>query len=452
MSRPGILLVILLLLATAAGYSLHQVKLSQTRPKPVQPVEFEPATPSNAEDPAPPEVSQTPTPADDSGNTALLLNEAFRLSRLRELPYQEALSFKKQSPADLQSIWKRDLDATFPSDSLSRFGLVLQLLGFLDPSEDLDARFRAAPTLFTDAYYDAQNNELLYTETNDPSQAESRATLSQQLLLMLLEQQFQWREQQIPIEVNMDQALAQRAFVGGDAFWHMLRYNEMDAAKSPVWQLADARAQALPPILRDAVMLPFREGVHFCQAIVEAGVALDSIYQQRPATTAHLLHPDRYLRTPRYEPRQVRWAQLDIKRHEPTWDNVLGEVLIRSALRMHVSHAMADVLAAGWDGDGVLLYQTDTQGPQLLWKTAWRDAAAAKQFFNWLDTQGPTLFEVAREERQVFDDERRVVYPSVLEVDLTLKDDTVTLLRTTEPEWAAALKELSARSPFEKRG
>ena len=321
MNRYWRLLVILTGVAVFLGGYLTQLYQVNTR-RPAMAVESGEAPPVQ--------------PAPKGPGEAALLNEAYQLSNVRKLQYQEALDFEKNSGPAINGTWQAQLALRYPSDSLERLGMVYQLLGFVDPldSDDpIETRYRTADCPSEDCLYDSFNGKFLYTDACDPTKVDFKELLAQQLGLMLLDQQFRWREAQVLPEVQADQALAQEAFVQSDAFTHALRYVKRDPDGSAVHRAAEAYVKDLPAFLQDSILLPFREGLHFCAAIEKAGVSLDAVYQQLPESTSEILHPERYLAMPRKRPRTVTWPQLDQQGLEPTWDNVVGELLVRSLLR-----------------------------------------------------------------------------------------------------------------------
>ena len=85
--------------------------------------------------------------------------------------------------------------------------------------------------------------------------------------------------------------------------------------------------------------------------------------------------------------------------------------------------------------------------PQLVWKTAWRNAATAERFFKLLAERADQLFEA---EGTPEESATTVTFPDVLGPRLILEDQAVTLLRTTEPAWAQALEDVAKRSVFGK--
>ncbi len=462
MSRPGLLLLVLVILAGLAGRVLTNVHRGNTaRPAPLSASPDSPADApaeenSTEESADPASVSSSssppPTPSLDQGGGSraaiegALLNEAYQISKARALTYQDALNFQPGTEAALQQTWQRQIATRFPSDSLNRLGLALQVTGILPSDEDLAARYRLFPNPSPSTLYDPLENQLLHSEhltTEDPA---TREWVAIHLLLMLLSQNFGWYEQFTPAEVNWDRALAEQAFVLGDAVLHAARHTETDIRESQAWRKLTSITERWPAPFSDAEMLPLREGVHFCQAVSGQNVALDSIYQQLPDTTSHLLHSDRYLEIPRWQPRRLEWAQLDLRQSEPVWENVMGELMIRAWLRAALGEESASALASGWEGDGVLLYQTDDEAPQLVWKSAWRDSGSAQRFFETLGEHAGRLFEM--EETTGRRDGNTWTFDGVLTLSLTLAEDTVTMVRSTEPEWAAALTDLGDRSSF----
>ncbi len=450
MMRPGLLLSILVLLASVAGIYLRQVYRGNTKPSPVASTLAVEQDEQELDEWTPPVPPSSPPPAADSAE-AVLLNEAFHLSSLRRLPFQSELAFKKVDEAEIARVWERQLQSQYSSDSLERFGLVLQMLGMVSIDIDLQAAYQKAPPLWEGVVYDGARGQVLYTDACQPSESKaSKQQLAQQLMLMLLDQRFAWREGQLLTEVNFDQALAQKAFVQADAAWHMLRYTETDADKSMLWAKAQAMGSHLPSAFAEIELMPFREGVHFCQEITRKNVSLDSMYQQMPTSTAQLLHPERFLTNPPYRPRALKWAQLDLKGAEPTWDNVIGEALTRAWLRQHAANEEADLLAAAIDGDRVILYQVPDDGPQVLWKTVWRNAERANAFVDFIVNRVGAIFGV-EESATAQTNGTTQYFPGVLDLEITLRDDEVILLRSTTTEWRKALQDLASRSAFQKR-
>ncbi len=440
MMRPGLLLSILIAIATGAGVYLRGVYLYNSAPAKVVPIGQ-----GQTEAPVPSELTRTTADATE----AVLLNQAFHVSSLRRLPFQQDLAFVKADEAEIKRVWDRQVRSHYPSDSLARFGLALQMLGLVSMELDLQATYTSAPLIWEGAVYDGIRGQMLYSEACNPAESmAAKQQLAQQLMLMLLDQRFAWRESQLLTEVNFDQAMAQKAFVMADAAWHMLRYTETDANESILWAKAQAMGSALPPPFAEMELLPYREGVHFCQEITRANVSLDSMYQQMPTSTAQLLHPERFFRNPPYTPRTLRWFQLDLKGLEPAWDNVIGEALLRGWLRQHAPMDEADLMASSIDGDRMILYHSGKDGPQLLWKTAWRNVDRAQAFVAFLVSRVSAIFGI---EEVDTGEAGNHYYAGVLDLEISGRDEVVTLVRSTTPEWRVALTNLAERSAFQKR-
>lgn len=458
MSRPGVLLVILILTAVLAGFGLEKLYRANTaKPAPAAAQDGSSTTPDEAAPESSANASGTPAPptlaaAESQAGAALegqLLNEAYQVSKARSLQYQDALEFQPATPKTMQEAWQSQINQRFPTDTLSRLGLTLQCLGILPLDEDLKARYQLKPNFSAEVLYDALEGQLLHTENLNLEDPSIKEWSTYQLALMLLDQNFRWHEAELLIEVNFDQALAQNAFVRGDAHWLTFKTTQTDVANAQVWQRTDSLTSSWPPALRAVEFLPLREAIHFCQAVTGQDVALDSLYQRLPTSTAHLLHPDRYLEIPRWEPRTLKWDQLDVLQSEPRWENVIGELLIRAWLSQALSLEEASLFASGWEGDGVLLYQTKDEAPQLAWKSTWRRPETAQRFFDILAQHAAKLLNTDPTLMPTVSSPGRMVIDDLLRVDAFVEGNTVTLLRTTEVEWRDALEDLAERSSFQ---
>ncbi len=454
MSRPGLLLLFLILSAFVAGGVLVRVHERNTAKPAIEKISIGDPSDETAENspPSPPVAAPaqpTLTQAEGSGAAleGALLNEAYQISKARSLQYQDALEFQPCTPTAIQKAWQKQINMRFPSDTLERLGLALQTLGILPADEDLVARYRLRPNFSPEALYDPLEGRLLHSPNLSIEAGESKEWSTTHLALMLLDQNFAWHESQLPVEVNLDRALAQRAFAQGDATLITLKHTQADVATSQAWKRTDSLTNNWPPALREIEFLPLREAIHFCQSVTAQDVALDAVYQRLPTSTAHLIHPDRYLEIPPWEPRRLQWAQLDLRGSEPVWENVVGELLIRAWLQRSLTPEDAGMLASGWEGDGVLLYQTPDQAPQLVWKTNWRRPETAMRFFDALVQHAKPLFEITGEPTEKT--ETSAFFDDLLSLKLMRDDDTVTVLRGTEAEWTETLQDLAQRSSFE---
>ena len=109
----------------------------------------------------------------------------------------------------------------------------------------------------------------------------------------------------------------------------------------------------------------------------------------------------------------------------------------------------ASLFASGWEGDGVLLYQTEDEAPQLVWKSTWRRPETAQRFFEILTQNAAKLFNTDPALMPTIDSPGRMVIEDILRLDAFVDGNTVTLLRSTEAKWRAALEELAQQSSFQ---
>jgi hypothetical protein len=139
-----------------------------------------------------------------------------------------------------------------------------------------------------------------------------------------------------------------------------------------------------PPLLTETFIFRYREGARFVEAVRrtrgERGV--DALFQQPPASTEQILHPEKY------EANEApRLAQINEEAFAASgWTSVtstpLGEIGVRGLLMAGVADSVATRAAAGWGGDRAYLFERAGGTPIFVWKTVWDRAADAEEFFN----------------------------------------------------------------------
>jgi hypothetical protein len=146
----------------------------------------------------------------------------------------------------------------------------------------------------------------------------------------------------------------------------------------------------LPEFLLQDLFFPYQQGLDFVRRYYDAGgwARVDEVWRDPPASTEHILHPERYeagddpLPVPRpalTDTLGAGWRQLD--------SNVMGEwytYLIlaygedRSA---RLSETRAARAAEGWGGDGYTVFYNDDAGQTLLaLHTQWDTSEDADEF------------------------------------------------------------------------
>jgi hypothetical protein len=187
-----------------------------------------------------------------------------------------------------------------------------------------------------------------------------------------------------------DRLMAMQALVEGDAELtqelYIDRYfSEEDALdmlnealkRSYVWKDS-------PRVLGQMSIFPYEQGKEFVGALfVEGGwQKVNDAYANLPASTEHILHPDRYLAGDQPVPVSLPPLTDTLSGDwRIVYDNTAGEFLLRLYLENRLPEDDAMAAAKGWGGDHCVVYYNDATGDTLMLLTVvWDTSADAREF------------------------------------------------------------------------
>jgi hypothetical protein len=160
-------------------------------------------------------------------------------------------------------------------------------------------------------------------------------------------------------------------YMAKDLTWHTFTDTVAYSATQSMEQIRKA-----PHYLREMLVFPYIKGQQFCAAVFARGgfPALSAVYADPPASTAQILHPEKYFPETRENPIPVTFPDTTFRGEKALADNVLGEMGCR-ILFSQTDAESADQIAAGWRGDRYLVFDG---GKELFWKTVWNSPQAAE--------------------------------------------------------------------------
>lgn len=295
---------------------------------------------------------------------------------MRELPKQQEIPFTIVNEAEIATI----LRGTWTEAERRAFVSVQQdLLSAVDISPPRDEAY--PPTIRTRArqviaFYDPASAQIFVsneTGLDDPPDL----NLVHQYAHALIDQHFELAELQAGGE-NADAARARDALVEGDAMAVLAMHSlggveQMDleqwAEHLALTELTDYEGYITSRGMDRLVTFPYREGTRFVAALLEAGwwPAVNAAYLDPPASTEQILHPEKYIASPRDRPRTVDLPDLRFGMGEG-WELVAEGVLGELGLREHLDQYLRDstlaaLAAAGWDGDLVAVWRGEPLEP-----------------------------------------------------------------------------------------
>lgn len=249
------------------------------------------------------------------------------------------------------------------------------------------------------AFYD-EVEKVVFLRATMPSWAsagiDARALFAHEVTHALQDQHFNLDA--LHTQTNRDRLMAYKALIEGDAeivkaaFEARAKGRGVRRAAGEDLELGGLGPEALvsfgmfspsllkmPPAGQQFVIFPYISGRNFASAVYRAGgfALLNRVYGTVPASTEHILHPDRYF----CGVQPVTFPVTDVPVGYTRKNNaVIGELGMRSALAKGFSREGAVELASHWAGDNTLVLTATAAS--LLWITAWRDEESAIKFEN----------------------------------------------------------------------
>lgn len=319
------------------------------------------------------------------------------MSGLLGLPVKEPLRKSLRSRAEIHDYLVREMQEDkepakrYADDrTLEKFGLIPQ--GFPLDSFLLD--------LLTDqvaGLYDPKTREFYIADWIPLG--EQRTVMAHELTHALDDQYFHidaWLKAARP---NDDAELARDAVIEGSALAAMLDYALRDQ-KMGVRDLPDIslliNSQALgemekdpmlakaPPFIRDELLFPYLDGGVFTQQFLKANSGwadFKKVFENPPASTQQILHPDLYLSGAKPEP----VALPNLKGLAPGWkeldENVLGEFVLREVLQQLIGQERAGKISPAWAGDRYAIFENDKKQALLVFRLRLATPEDAARFF-----------------------------------------------------------------------
>lgn len=240
-------------------------------------------------------------------------------------------------------------------------------------------------------YYDPKAKDLFVLSNNGGDLSPlSRETLAHEFTHAMQDQHYDLNKLLPDNSKDDDRSIAVRSLVEGDATLAGLEYakgfftqaqiqqflNESNASSSSVLDNA-------PAYIRDSLLFPYDSGSSFVQALMQNGgySAVNKALADPPVSSEQVMHPDKYLSTPRDQPVQVPLPPLTSTLGAGWTMGAYGTTGEFDAKEMLQANGASDPAggADGWGGGSYAFYQN---GDNVLVyeKTTWDSTAELKQF------------------------------------------------------------------------
>lgn len=314
------------------------------------------------------------------------------LSRLTGLTPLKSVRHEVISREQLKRFLEERIRDEFKPEEIRVEELALKKLGLAPAEFDLARTTVDLMTEQAEALYDYRQKRLFLLETTGLSQD---AALFHELAHALADQHFRL-EKYLKRGKTDDAALARMAVMEGQATWLMYEWMAakagMSLLKSPaladrLGSHGDASDQypvlkAAPLYVRASLLFPYIHGLKFQQAVVArmGKEGFREVFRNPPASTQQVLHPEYYFA--RTAPAVPKLPELAKSGHyRDLTEGTLGEFDHAVLLEQYAGKTAAQELAPAWAGGAYRIVENRDGRRVLLYASEWKDAAAARRFF-----------------------------------------------------------------------
>jgi hypothetical protein len=322
-------------------------------------------------------------------------------SVLRELSAVTGFRVRRQLPFELitrdevNKYLKEQIRQSVKPDEIRAEEVTLKKFGFAPADFDLKQTTIDLLTEQAAAFYDFHRKKLFISDWATVNMRD--AALIHELAHALADQNFPIQKYLSKANNDSEASLAREAVVEGQASWLMLEVTarrggrslaDPDTARELMAVDSDASDSSYPvfneaPLyLRRTLLFPYDDGERFQQAIFlhDGKTAFTKVFRQAPASTAQIMHPDRYFSGDAPVSPDL---PKPLKHARPFVEGQLGELETRILLEQYAGADLADALGPRLKGSD---YRIDEVKPgrrmTLLYLSDWSDEDSAARYFD----------------------------------------------------------------------
>jgi hypothetical protein len=329
-----------------------------------------------------------------------------QVSTLRGLTLQHTFNRATLTTDQLRQQVKENFLKNYTPQQAADDVLLYSTLGLLKPDTDIIKLFENLYSEQIAGFYDPET-KTMYVVQGSGFNGIERMTYAHEFTHTLQDQHYDLRGQlKITDEychTHAEYCAAVTALVEGDAVsteqdWFYSDGSNTDRSQVQDFYLhfASPVFDSSPDFIKDDLLFPYQKGFEFVQTLYDQGgwKAIDQAFENAPVSTAQILHPGLY---PLHKPLTVTLPDLGAtlgSGWRQAAQGSLGEwytylVLSRGWQNsMRLPEALGKQAAAGWGGDGYLLYQktADPQARVLVVEWKWDSLADSDQFWSALSS------------------------------------------------------------------
>jgi hypothetical protein len=404
-------LIVLLFVCSLSAYSLRT-------PSGAQVAELATPPPTNTPRPTPiptwtptptptPYVAPTPTPYALTGEEAAALDQIEReVAMLRDLQALRPVPRWKVTPLQLRQHYADTFIGEEWETKARPLAIALAAFDFMAPDTDLLELWRDSFYKWIAGFYMPDTEEIFLVSDAYTLGVMEQVVFAHEFDHALEDQHFNLEALGLDMTSEpgySDRFLAIDGLIEGDAELLQEQYVEtyISEDEARLWfnqylRIHFPLSGSTPPVLGALSEFPYNEGRDFVQALYDRGgwELVNSAYATPPASTEHILHPDRYLAGD--QPVAISLAPLTDTLGSSwrlVYESTVGEFVLGLYLGNHLGEGEASQAAVGGGGDRCVVYYNDTTGETvMLLRTVWDTSADAREFLNAYESYADARF------------------------------------------------------------
>jgi hypothetical protein len=338
--------------------------------------------------PTPPVATATPqpTPINSADALAIFAQIEGQVSDLRDLPAPDIGPPDVITRADLAVELEALFDETWTDEQLAADNLTLRAMGLLTEDQDireLTEQLYAGQVL---GFYNFEDQRMVVV-TDAGLTAEAQITYAHEFTHAMQDAAFDTGAAHEAVAEDDDAALARLALEEGDGTVAMFQWAFANLAPDKLGGIGATPLpdmSSIPDWMVKQLEFPYLAGSTWVAGLWSSGGwdAVNAAYDQPPASTEQVLHPEKYVSGER--PADVPdpdaatvmgsgWTTVE--------SSTVGEAMLGIWLgAMGVSQSDAEVAAAGWGGDRMSVASGPNDEWAMAWRIEWDTTAQADEF------------------------------------------------------------------------
>ncbi|MEP6469104.1 MAG: hypothetical protein ABJC24_04980 [Chloroflexota bacterium] len=292
---------------------------------------------------------------------------------------------------------KAVFDETWPDAQLARDNLTLRAMGLL--TDDQNIR-QLTESLYADqvlGFYDFEERRMVVV-TDAGITPEAQITYAHEFTHAMQDAAFDTGRDHEAEGEDDDAALARLALEEGDATVSMFQWAFQNLSPDELGSVGATPlpdTSGVPKWMISQLEFPYLSGATLVGQLFATGGwdAVDAAYQEPPASTEQVLHPDKFLaREAPVKLPDPGLADMLGRGWRGVESSTIGEAMLGIWLReLGISSADATAAASGWGGDRLSVARGPGGGWVMAWRIAWDAPGDATEFE---DTHDPVMADM----------------------------------------------------------